>query len=94
MSALRTPPPSVLGDGSPAQGRSHVATGHRVVGPWRGGRDPWKLGGDTVSPTSCKMEATNRRPSCPTCHLSLGRPLLAVVPGRLSPGPKAHCCVP
>lgn len=49
MSALRTPPPSVLGDGSLAQGRSHVGTGHRVVGLWRGAETPGSWVG-TLSP--------------------------------------------
>lgn len=80
-------PPGVLRGGSLAQGQSRLGTGHSVVRPWQGGTDPWKSGGDTIAPTSCKMEATNRHPSCPTCHLSLGGPLLAMVPGWLSPSP-------
>lgn len=41
-----------------------------MVRPWQGGRDPWKLGGDTVTPTSCKTEATTDiHPAQPAiCH--------------------------
>lgn len=41
-----------------------------MVRPWQGDRDPWKSSGDTITPTSCKMEATiDIHPAQPAiCH--------------------------